>query len=113
MIYKLLGKRIRLERFKKNWTQEKLAEMADISPAYMGQIERGERSIPLDTLSRIVNILGVSYDYLLQDSLIEKDSTSKEKLETIILSRTEDEQQIALDMIRLMYSHLDRNKADD
>lgn len=77
MMYKHLGKRIRLERFKNNWTQEKLAEMVGISPTYMGQIERGERSVPLDNVLKIVDTLDVSLDYLLQDSLTLKDSNTR------------------------------------
>jgi len=44
MNYTQLGKRIREERKKIGLTQSKLAEDIDISDAYMGQIERGERS---------------------------------------------------------------------
>ena len=45
--YELLGKRIKAERNKLNLTQEKLAEDVDISTAYLGQIERGERNVTL------------------------------------------------------------------
>lgn len=110
MIYKLLGQRIRLERFKNNWTQEKLAEMVDISSAYMGQIERGERSVPLDTLLKIAVALNVSFDYLLMDSLPHNEEASKDELFRLIFTRSKEEQKIALDMIKLLYSYLDKNK---
>ena len=60
MNYTQLGKRIREERKKIGLTQSKLAEDIDISDAYMGQIERGERSLTLNTLVRLVNRLGIS-----------------------------------------------------
>ena len=43
----------------------------------MGQIERGERSVPLDNVLKIVDTLDVSLDYLLQDSLTLKDSNTR------------------------------------
>lgn len=43
--YKELGKRIRAERQKQELTQEKLAEMANISDSFMGHIERGIKSV--------------------------------------------------------------------
>ena len=52
MDYSKLGKRIREERKKLNLTQAQLAEAIDISDTYMGAIERGERSLTLDTLVR-------------------------------------------------------------
>ena len=50
MLYKTLGTRIRDERLKLNLTQEELAEKANISPSYMGRIERGERNPTLENL---------------------------------------------------------------
>ena len=74
MDYKRLGKRIREERIKLNLTQAQLAEDIDISDTYMGAIERGERSLTLDTLVRLVNRLGVTVDYMLSDSVTDSDS---------------------------------------
>lgn len=68
MNYLSMGNRIREERLKLNLTQEQLAENVHVSSAYIGQIERGERSVSLDVLLEIVNALGVTVDYLLADS---------------------------------------------
>ena len=73
MRQKALGRRIREERLKLNLTQEKLAEDVDLSMAYIGQIERGERSLTLDNLVAVANRLGVTVDYLLSDSIAAKD----------------------------------------
>ena len=67
MNYIRLGERIREERKRLHLTQSTLAEAIDISDTYMGQIERGERSLTLDTLIWLVNRLGVTIDYLLND----------------------------------------------
>lgn len=64
--YKELGKRVRIQRKNQNLTQEKLADMADISDSFMGHIERGTRAISLETLVKLANALSVSVEYLLQ-----------------------------------------------
>lgn len=108
MIYKLLGKRIKLERQKNNLTQEQLAEKVDISSSYMGQIERGERNVTIDNLIRIANILNVSIDYLLQDSLIPKNYSTQKNIDDLILNRNQSEQDLALNMLTLLFSHIDK-----
>jgi transcriptional regulator with XRE-family HTH domain len=45
-------------------TQEQLAEKANISPAFVGHIERGEKKASLETMSRLVMALGTTMDYL-------------------------------------------------
>lgn len=108
MDYNLLGKRIREERQKLNLTQEKIAESIDISDSYIGQIERGERSLTLDTLVRLANKLGVTIDYLLQDSMgqVTNDQTVNQ-FSQIIHGRSPKQKQMALDVIKMMFSHVD------
>ena len=55
----LLGQRIREQRRKKGWTMDKLAEKADLSVNYVGDLERGVKTPSLDTFIRIVEALDV------------------------------------------------------
>ncbi|HJB82598.1 MAG TPA: helix-turn-helix domain-containing protein [Candidatus Mediterraneibacter intestinavium] len=57
MKYTDFGRRIREERRKLGLTQEKLAEDVNLSTAYIGQIERGERSPTLENIITIANRL--------------------------------------------------------
>ncbi len=41
------GRKVRAEREKRELSQEKLAEMADVHRTYVGMIERGEKNITL------------------------------------------------------------------
>ena len=70
--YIKLGKKVRIKRKSKGLTQEQLAEQSGISLSFLGHIERGSRKASLETLVSIANALGVSPDYLLQDSLIRR-----------------------------------------
>ena len=64
----LLGQRIREQRRKKGWTMDKLAEKADLSVNYVGDLERGVKTPSLDTFIRIVEVLDVPADTLIRDS---------------------------------------------
>ena len=64
-----LGKRIREARRKAKYTQEVLAEKADIAVTYLGEIERGEKTPSLEVLISLTDSLDVSCDYLLRDNL--------------------------------------------
>lgn len=107
MDYKQLGYRIREERLKLNLTQEKLAEDIDISPSYMGQLERGERSLSLDTLVNLCRRLGVTVDYLLQDSLTSNREGYINQFVYLMDNRSEEQVKMVIDMIKVLFSHLD------
>ena len=62
--YMELGKRIRAERRRLDLTQEKLAEMAGISDSFMGHIERGGRTLSIETLAKLANALNLSIEYI-------------------------------------------------
>ena len=47
------GKKVRLERFKKNWTQEALADAAGTSYKLIGEIERFQVSTTIDTIEKL------------------------------------------------------------
>ncbi len=109
MDYKRLGKRIREERKKLNLTQSQLAEAIDISDTYMGAIERGERSLTLDTLVRLVNRLGVTVDYMLADSVTDNDSNIMEQFKQIIDGQPLERKQMAVNVLRTIFSYFDKN----
>lgn len=60
-----VGLNIRKYREKKGWTQEQLALEADLHRAYIGQIERGEKSIGLKNLYKIAKVLNISVHKIL------------------------------------------------
>ena len=103
MDYKRLGTRIREERKKLNLTQAQLAEDIDISDTYMGAIERGERSLTLDTLVSLVNRLGVTVDYLLADSVSDNDSNIMEQFKQIMDGQPLERKQMAINVLRTIF----------
>ena len=60
-----VGFNIRKIREDKGLSQEKLAALAGLHRAYIGQIERGEKNVGLKNLERIATALGVNVKDLL------------------------------------------------
>jgi transcriptional regulator with XRE-family HTH domain len=56
-LYRLIGETVRIERKKAGLSQEYLAEKADLNRNYIGEIERAEKKITLETLQRIAKAL--------------------------------------------------------
>ena len=63
-IVEILGSNIRNLRKERKWTQEQLAEKAEISVPYMTQIELGKKQASLETVENIAKALGVPIDEL-------------------------------------------------
>lgn len=63
-IRKLLGQRIRTLREQSGWTQEQLAERADLHPNYIGQIERGLKNVSLDNIHKLAVGLRINLSQL-------------------------------------------------
>ena len=79
MDYEKLGDNIRNYREQRGFTQEKLAELSNISEKHLSKIERGKINIKIDTLVNIADALGTSVDKLLLDasSYVEPDYISQ------------------------------------
>lgn len=90
--YSVIGRRIKELRLKEKLKQEELADMLDVSVAYMSRIETGNGQVNLKRLTQIAEILKVSPGYLLTGS----NTTSKDYLKqdfNLILEKCSPEQQ--------------------
>ena len=89
--YISMGKRIRKYRMEKNMSQSELAEAVQRSNTTISHIETGSGKPELNTVVRIANVLGVSVDMLLCDSLENAVSAySSDLLETAASCTTEE-----------------------
>ena len=61
-----IGLKIVLERTKRRLSQEKLAELSDLSKTALGAIERGTSSPSIDTLDRIAAALNIELSELVK-----------------------------------------------
>ncbi len=65
---KSLGRAIRQYRKKEKMTQERLGELADLNPKYIGEVERTEKTISVDALARVAKALKVRLRDLVRDA---------------------------------------------
>ena len=75
MDYKDFGIRVRKQRQKLDWTQDRLAREIGVSTSFIGHVERGSRKASLETLVALANSMQVSTDFLLAGSLDNSPST--------------------------------------
>lgn len=59
-----IGQKIRIERTKKGLSQEKLAELTEMSIKTLGKIERGQTDFVISNLISIANALNVDISEL-------------------------------------------------
>ena len=58
-VQKKFGHRLREMRQEQSLTQEELAHKAGLNRTYIGDIERGEKNLTLESISRLASALGV------------------------------------------------------
>jgi transcriptional regulator with XRE-family HTH domain len=63
-----LAEAVRFYRKKAKYTQEKLGELADLNPKYIGEVERCEKTISVDALARIAAALEVHLSDLFKET---------------------------------------------
>lgn len=68
--FKAIGKRIKIARINQNMTQETVADKIGVTPQHVSNIETGNSSVSLTTLVAIANLLKVSSDELLCDTIL-------------------------------------------
>ena len=67
-IIKKFAENVRVERARKKISQEKLAEMANISPEYLSRIESGKYSPSLVVITNLAQALDVPVEMLVPDN---------------------------------------------
>lgn len=61
----ILGERVRIRRNMIKLTREKLAEMVNVSPRFLAEVEAGKVGVSMETLKSLSIALQVSSDFLL------------------------------------------------
>lgn len=101
-----LGDKIRETRLKCGLTQDRLAEMVDISTNFMSLIENG-RNMSVETLVKIADALGVTVDYLLSDTSQVQSNELTTKILQSLLTLNDSEKLFFLNMIK-QYKNIEK-----
>lgn len=101
-----LGRRIRESRIKKGYTQQELADRAEIGVVYLSEIERGVKMPSLNIFIKIIDSLDVSADYVLRDELPSGKEYICNEITEKVLALTPSQRKTATDILNAYLSNL-------
>ena len=90
-----IGLRIAQRRKELNLTQERVADLMDVSVQMVSNLERGVKAIKIDNLIKISEILGISTDYILTG----KHTLNDHNIMLLKLTKLSDEDFDMIDML--------------
>lgn len=101
-----VGERIRELRQERALSQEQLAHIAEITPAYLGQVERGMKNVTVFVLEKICTALNISLSDFFCDETV--DMTPDDEIHLQILQqlkgKTYEEKQAILKIIKIIFN---------
>ena len=104
--YKAIGEKIAKRRIAQGFTQEAVANLLDVNPSHISNIEHGRAHPSLTTLVRIANILHCSADCFLADEYTFKADKKHDNLDDRIMDMLKycdsDKKQKILKLIELL-----------
>jgi transcriptional regulator with XRE-family HTH domain len=104
--YKTLGKTIKKLRNERELSQYALADMTDLSPQYICQIETAKKKASLQSIVKISSSLNVSVDELLSGNI----NNDIPIFENLLLNTTTYEKKVLYETVRILKEILQQNK---
>ena len=92
--YELIGRRIRELRLQQKITQERLAELIDMSVPYVSYIETAKKKPSLETLIRISNALGITMDELLTGNQLHNPTDYQTDIDLLLAECSQNEKRL-------------------
>ncbi len=108
--YVAIGARVKAERIRSHITQEKLAELTDLSVTHISNIECGHSKLSLPSLIRIANALNVSADDLLCDNVVHTKPVFEKHMQQLLEDCSEYEVRILTEITQAAKTALRRDR---
>jgi transcriptional regulator with XRE-family HTH domain len=103
--YKIIGQRIKKIRKQKCFTQEKLAEILEISTVYVSQMENGKTKLSLEMLVRIANLLEMDPGYFLTGVSYQMRNYLKSDLDLLLQECPPERRRLIMEVAKLIAKH--------
>ncbi len=103
----VFGRRVRLRRKKLGLSQERLAELCELHPTYIGQLERGEKNASLETVLRVCKGLDTSPSMMFDNISPDGMRTTAQEIYEIVSEFSEKDQKAVLEIIKHIKSIAD------
>lgn len=108
--YRAIGQRIKIARIKKNITQEAVADIVEITPSHMSNVETGKTKVSLPTLIAIANALSVSVDTFLCDNVLASKEVFEKEAKELFMDCDEYETRLLVDILKHTKSAIRKDK---
>ena len=104
-----IGDKIRAKRLSTGLSQDAVSEKVDLSEGFYGHIERGSKTLSVESLVKIANYFGFSLDYLLSDSLeaIDSDSKLQAEIDNIFKDKTPSQRDYLLKVLKMFAENIE------
>jgi len=110
MDYHRIGKRIQELRKHRGYTQEALAEAADLSASYLSHIERAAKKASLESLVRLAVALETSVEWLLNETEASGQSAFSPEAQELLEDCSAQEQRILFETAKAVKQALRNNE---
>lgn len=102
-----VGQRIADLRKSYGYTQEKLAEMADISIQFLVQIEHGKKTMKVGTLRKLSAALSVSSDYIINGTEAYSENA---EINALLSTLSQENREQAAKLLKVFVETIENNK---
>lgn len=101
--YALMGRRLQKKRTQAGLTQEQVARMLRVTPAYISRIERGTTRLSLKMLTRLCEVIDVNPGYILTGSVPHKPEYLREEWADLMESMPAGKRALSVAILRLIH----------
>ena len=108
--HKQIGNRIKEVREQNDYSQAKLAEETDLSVSYISHIENAKRKASLESIVRIVNVLGITVDELLAGVQLHNPTDYQTDIDLLMAECSLDEKRFIFELVKTSIDIIRRNE---
>ncbi len=108
--HKQIGNRIKEVREQNDYSQAKLAEETDLSVSYISHIENAKRKASLESIVRIVNVLGITVDELLEGVQLHNPTDYQTDIDLLMAECSPDEKRFIFELVKTSIDIMRRNE---
>ena len=107
--HRQIGYRIKEVREQNHFSQAQLAEMTDLSVSYISHIENAKRKASLESIIRIVNVLGITVDELLAGVQMNNPAAYQTDIDILMEDCSENEKRFIYELIKARLETMHKN----
>ena len=110
--YVLIGEQIKCWRQQRSLTQERLADMVELTPGFVSLIETGKKRASLETLLSVCRALNITTNDLLVGNQIIQDTDYNTDFSELTVKLNESERHLVFEITKAVCKTIYRNRKE-